>query len=258
MSRIKTKSPVSKEQIDALVSKLQTKKSAVADGLVLANLIRVCFECALKRNELIDLRIEDVSDGGVIKNVIRVGDKEYKITNSAKNILQSHLHLLKSRHYQLYQFRPLFPSKRGHKYSEKNLVNHLKKYFESEINNLTLENIRQAGICHYYDFVSQNKMKTDDECLEYTKDFSRFESLRHTKNVLEDKIQPAGKKPNRFIDYLNEIEILCLKAQNNGRPINNTEYKRLHKRIINDKKLKDYEKNALVNDLKIELEKSTR
>ena len=254
MNSIKTKSPVSKNQIDALISKLEAAKSVVVDGPVLANLIRVCFECALKRNELIDLRIEDVFENGVIKDLIRVGDKEYKITNSAKYVLQNHLNLLKRRHYKLYQFKPLFPSKKGYKYSERNLANHLKKYFENEPKEISLESIRQAGICNHYD--ENKKIMTNEDSLKDTSNFTRTKSLRHIKDILKGEIQPAGKKPDKFIDFLKVIELLSVNAQRDGVEIDKFEYERLKKNIINDIKLRANEKDALLGDLKSEVDKS--
>lgn len=254
MSEIKVKSPASKDQIDKLVLKLETEKSLVMDGFVLANLIRICFECALKRNELIDLTIEDVSEGGVIKDIIRVGDKEYKITNSAKYVLQNHLNLLKSRHYELYQFRPLFPSKIGYKYSERNLANHLKKYFENEPKEISLEIIRQAGICNHY--FENKKIMINEDNLKNTKEFVRTKSLRHVKDILRGEIQPAGKKPDKFIDFLKEIELLGVNAQRDGVEIDKFEYEKLEKNIINDMKLRANEKDALLGDLKNEVDKS--
>lgn len=254
MNGIRVKSPMPRDQIDKLVLKIGTEKSIVMDGSVLANLIRICFECAFKRNELIDLTIEDVSEGKVIKDIIRVGDQNYKITDSAKIILQEHLCLLKLRNYKLYASRPLFPSKKGHKYSEKNLANHLKKYFDKEPNEISLENIRQAGICNYYSEV--RKRMTEEESLKCSLKFARTKSFRHIKRLLMGQIQAAGKKPYRFSDYLKEIELLSFTAQRDGVRIDKIKEKDLQKRIIKDAKLKKTQREELLIDLIKEVNKS--
>jgi hypothetical protein len=224
------------------------------DGAVLANLIRVCFECALKRNELIDLTIEDVSEGGVIKDIVKVGDKDYKITDTARDILQYHLHLLKTKNYKLYPSWPLFPSKKGNKYSEKNLTNHLNKYFKSEPHEISLEIIRQAGICNHY--FKNKKIMINEDNLKNTKDFVRAKSFRHVKDILRGEIQPAGKKPDKLIDYLKVIEELSINAQNESAEIDKVNYQELQKQIMGDFGLSSTERDDLIEVLKCEVDKS--
>jgi integrase len=120
---------VTAAEIEDLLSRLESVNTSSIDGVVLANLVRACFELGLKKGELIDLSIEDVAKGGIVNDIIRIGDDELNLSElpHAKRMLQDHIEYLKKAGYRLYPTKPLFPTrKKKVRYSAKTLDNHLK------------------------------------------------------------------------------------------------------------------------------------
>jgi len=133
MEYIETRPPVTAAEIEDLISRLESVNTSTIDGVVLSNLVCVCSECALKKSELIELSIEDVAKGGVVRDIMRVGDLEFRLSGQAKKMLQSHIDYLKKSGYRLYPTKPLFPTRKKTRYTEKTLDNHLKKAQNSNI-----------------------------------------------------------------------------------------------------------------------------
>jgi integrase len=133
MGYIQTRPPVGAADIDDLIARLDSVKTSKIDGVVLSNLFRVCCECALKKSELIELSIEDVAKGGIVRDILRVGDSELRLSGQAKQVLQNHIDYLKKSGYRLYPTKPLFPTRKKTRYTEKTLGNHLKKAQNSNI-----------------------------------------------------------------------------------------------------------------------------
>ena len=86
-----------------------------------------------------------------------------------------------------------------------NPVEPSKKASDTNETHIGLEQIRQAGICNYYDKLRQ-KGYSASQCIDETKLFARHKSYRATKDLLAGKIQPTGKKVNPVQEYLEEIE----------------------------------------------------
>ena len=133
MAYIQTRPQVGPADIDDLIARLESVKTEVIDEVVLSNLVRVCYECALKKSGLIDLSIEDVAKGGIVRDILRIGDSELKLSGQARKMLQSHIDYLKLSGYRLYPSKPLFPTRKKTRYTEKTLGNHLKKAQNSNI-----------------------------------------------------------------------------------------------------------------------------
>ena len=129
MAYIVTKPPVSETEIEDAINRIASVKTGAIDGVVLSNLVRLCNECGLKKSELIDLSVGDVAKGGVVGDVMRVGDKELRLSEQpqAKKMLQSHIDYLKKNGYQMYPASPLFPTRDKKHYTPRNLDNHLKE-----------------------------------------------------------------------------------------------------------------------------------
>lgn len=127
MGYIKTRSPIPKSEMTKLIETLRAVQKANIDGVVLSNVVRTCHECGLKKGELIDLSIGDVSRGGKVKDSIQVGDSSFKLTEQAKMIIQDHIDYLKEKGYPRYPSRPLFQTKKKKRYTPKTLDNHLKE-----------------------------------------------------------------------------------------------------------------------------------
>ena len=129
MDYIKTRAPVSEQDIENLITTIESVKTPTIDGVVLSNLVRVCYECALRKRELIGLSIKDVAKKGSVGDFMKVGEdeKKVKLSSDAKQILQNHIDYLKRNGYRLYPTYPLFPTKKNERYNGRLLDNHLKK-----------------------------------------------------------------------------------------------------------------------------------
>ena len=127
MDYIKTRLPVPKANIENLFATIESVKTPTIDGVVLSNLARVCYECVLKKSELIELSVGDVAKQGLVGDIMRVGEVEASLSSDAKKVLQDHINYLKRNGYRLYPSSPLFPTKKNLRYKEKQLENHLKK-----------------------------------------------------------------------------------------------------------------------------------
>jgi hypothetical protein len=182
-------------------------KNSNIDGVVISNIIRTCHECGLKKSELMDLSVGDVSKGGKVKDTMRVGKSELRLSERSKGILQEHLDHLKKKGYPRYSNRPLFPTKNNKSYNPKLLDNHFKEATKGlSRDDFTFEKIRQAGICNHYDEMMNNGSSAE-ECLAETKSFARI-SESHLNGILKDKKQQTGKKvlKGKEIDYLKAID----------------------------------------------------
>ena len=134
MDYIETRPPVSRADIEDLLTKVESVKTQAIDEAVLSNLIRICHECMLKKGELIKLSVRDVAKGGVVEDVMRVGGNKVILSKPARQVLQNHIDYLKKNGYRLYPTNPLFPSKKKMPYTKKTLDNHLKEAQNVEIN----------------------------------------------------------------------------------------------------------------------------
>jgi len=126
MDYIHTHPPCSQAEMDELIESLAKVNTLKIDGVVLANIIRTCHECGLKKSELIDLSVGDVSGGGKVNDSMQVGDSTISLSEQAKGIIQRHIDYLKEKRYPRYPSKPLFPTKDNKRYTPKTLDNHLK------------------------------------------------------------------------------------------------------------------------------------
>jgi integrase len=127
MDYIETRPPLSEPDIKNLITTIESVKTPTIDGVVLSNLVRVCYECALRKRELIGLSIKDVAKKGSVGDIMKVGEDKAMLSNDAKQILQNHIDYLKRNGYRLYPTYPLFPTKKNERYNGRLLDNHLKK-----------------------------------------------------------------------------------------------------------------------------------
>jgi site-specific recombinase XerD len=126
MAYIVTKPPVSETEIEDAINRIASVKTGAIDGVVLSNLVRLCNECGLKKSELIGLSVGDVAKGGVVRDVMRIGEDEIILSDPAKQLLQNHIDYLRQSGYRLYPTYPLFPTRWKIRYLAKTLDNHLK------------------------------------------------------------------------------------------------------------------------------------
>jgi len=252
MDYLKPKSPITKGQIKALFMDVEQVKTAKAkiDGVVLSNLLKLCYFCGLRKGELIGLTIRNVSHKRIVKDTITIDGHEVVLALHAKKLLERHIKYLKENGYRLYSSRPLFPTRGNEPYKEKTLQNHLEKIFNDMPDKINLEHIRKAAVCHFYDNLKRAGERPQ-ACLEKTSDFARI-LLRSTKDLLLDQIQPTGVKPYPVGVYLKEIEDLKHSLLNSKDPKDRGDRDAICRKIENDPSLSVAEKN----DLKKSLNKS--
>ena len=92
MDYIETRPPVSRADIEDLLTKVESVKTQAIDGAVLSNLIRICHECMLKKGELIKLSVRDVAKRGVVGDVMQVGEDKVILSGPAKQMLDASSH----------------------------------------------------------------------------------------------------------------------------------------------------------------------
>jgi len=254
MDYIETRPPVSRADIEDLLTKVESVKTQAIDGAVLSNLVRACFDCALKKGKLIELSVGDVAKGGSVGDVMRVDGSEVSLSDQANQVkqrFQNHIDYLKKSGYRLYPTSPLFPTRKKTGYTERQLQNHLAKCSTADI---TLEQVRQAGICSYYENLKQEGL-SPIECLKRTEDFARVEdrrkikNQRHIKNLLVGKIQPTGRKTSSVSEYLGKIEEAAIESNKAESQKGDQIYEEIRREIQNDPYLNEEEKRALKVEL---------
>ena len=156
MNYLKTKSPIAKKHIDTLIKQVKQAKTNNIDGVVLSNLLRLCYEFGLKKGELIRLSVRDVSRGGIVKGPFSFVHEKVVVKAIQKKRLQNHINHLRAEGYKLYPTNPLFPTRRGKsRYIERTLTNHLENFFSQTPVSIGLEKIRKAGVCDFYNHLKK-------------------------------------------------------------------------------------------------------
>jgi len=260
---IQTRPPMTQTEREDLIARVESAKSKNFDGFILSNLVRTSHACALKKAELIKLSIMDVASGGKVREFMEVGDSVIGLSGQAKKFLQGHIDYLKTMKYKMEPQSPLFPTTKGRRYTAKTLDNHLKgaqnpveqskKASDSDKTHIELEQIRQAGICNYYDKLRQ-KGYSASQCIDETKIFARHKSYRATKDLLAGTIQPTGKKVNAVQEYLEEIEEII--SPKKFRIRKKRTPSEIRQAIEKDTNLNMDEKQILKNELEITIKKA--
>lgn len=112
---------------------------------------------------------------------------------------------------------------------------------------ISLEKIRQAGICRHYEQLRDQGL-SPKECLEKTAEFARI-SEKQASGILTDKKQPTGKKTSSFSEYLVEIEMTAAVLKRSGNCKERPNYEEIRRAVEKDAKLNDEEKSALASEL---------
>jgi hypothetical protein len=260
-----TSLPTHKEIISA-IAKIRKVKEPNIDGAVLSNLVRICYECALKKSDLINLTVGDVSKKGKVGEEIRVPGSENprRPTARGKYVIQQHIDDLKDAGYRLYSSYPLFPTKKTkRKYNGRTLDYHLNKALDG--NRINLEEIRQAGIHAFYNSLRSQGI-SDIEGIKLASNFAGI-SERHASDLLKGAIQSTGKKLPPIIRHSKKIRNFEKKVRSVGSldKISPPNYDQIRRSIKKDPKLNDFQEKYLLDELsrtrqtlKKELSRDTR
>ncbi len=113
--------------------------------------------------------------------------------------------------------------------------------------NISLEKIRQAGICRYYKRM-KNKGLSPSDCLKETAKFARISEIQ-TKGILTGNVQSTGKKVSPLFKYLEEIERIEAAIDISGNLKKVRSLEQIYDDIRKDNNLKDDERQILESQL---------
>jgi len=263
MKYIKVEALIPEDQFNTIADRIENTNVDKIDGVVLANLLRVCYQCGLKKRELIEMSIGDVASGGIVREALSEEFGKIEILDDLKAIFQNYISHLKNNEYSIFTLKPLFPTRNKKRYSARLLDNHLKKIIFSALKkcsdakfDLGLEKIRQAGICNHYAQLRQKGL-SPDECLHQTARFVGIDTknsnkIRHLRNLIEGKIQPTGKKPEAphfFSDILRQIEKVRFNPGEMDSAAILEILKKINRAVMQKKNLDEGEKKFLVAEI---------
>jgi len=237
---------ITEDEFLKTLKKVETIYTATIDGMIISNLVRLCYFIALKKGELIDINVGDVTGkGGTVLDKIKVGTKELCLTDEAKIVIVNHYNYLGRKGYKRYKGSPFFPTKKDQRYKAKTLRNHLNSVFDKFNFSVQLEKIKQSGINRFYNNCLKNG-DTEEKCLEKTATFARFDSSKFLSDLLiklrKSEHEHEATKKTPFMSYVSLITSLSLTKNydNKKRRLNS-----VLKKIYKDSRLSDSEKESL-------------
>ncbi|MDQ1326861.1 MAG: Site-specific integrase [Candidatus Poribacteria bacterium] len=187
--------PPTSDDIFALCQHIENYgRDQYIDGIVLANVVRLCFFVGFRLIELINLKIRDINRNGEIVNEVEINTDKIILSEEARDIIQNHIVYLRNNGYETTLAQPLFPiTKKSFFKSRSPKKNKSRHYTKPTIwrhlgictngNFPGFEKIQQAGICYYYETLKQSGDLNSNECLRKTAAFARY-SEDHTKSIL--------------------------------------------------------------------------
>ena len=170
----------------------------------MANLIEAAYYLALKSGELIALRLKDVIVAGdpgrqlVTEINVRQSTTKYRargritVPSTAQQIIFEHYKYALGQHDNGDLDNPLFHSKNKTTITERQLSRNIAKLQPLVPGvKLTLEKVRQTGICHYYDDQKNKANAVDSRAFRNSVKFSG-NSPQETENIIVGSIPAAG------------------------------------------------------------------
>jgi hypothetical protein len=205
MTYLITRPPLGEQDIHQLIHVIQGITNPFRDGRVLSTLVLVCYHFALKRKDLIGLTIGDAfKRSGEVRESVRVGEMGVVSNANVTTVLQDYRTYLRERGYSRRQPAPLFPTKDAKRYEVKQLQYDLQDCFSRFSHGITLEMIRQAGICGHYERKRQEGVPPGI-CFNETVRFARI-TPKQTIAILTGRKIPTGHKEDPFYRYWRRIE----------------------------------------------------
>jgi hypothetical protein len=240
MQAIQTRPSISEDDLIDLAAKVELTNTPFIDGKILSSLIKVVFHCGLKKSDLLELNIGDIVDkkGDIRQSIYGC----IPVTDEVNVIFRDYIDYLKTRGYSRIKSAPLFPTRNKGRYESRQLQYHLGKCIRGLREEIGLEKIRQSGICRFYEKMLVEG-RSVSECLQETTQFSRC-TLRHVEGILKNRIIPAGKKKDPFMEHYKIIE--KIESDNKLIDENIPIYKA---QIENDPKLTVKQRSLLVKEL---------
>ena len=212
---------ITEEEFLKTLKKIETIRTATIDVMIISNLVSLCYFCVLKKGELIDINVGDVTGKrGAVLDKIKVGTKELCLTDEAKIVIVNHYNYLGRKGYKRYKGSPFFPTKKNQRYKAKTLRNHLNYVFDKFNFSIQLEKIKQSGINRFYNDCLKNG-GTEERCLEKTATFARLDSSKFLSGLLKklkkSKHEHEANKKTPFMKYVNLITLLSFTKNYNDK-----------------------------------------
>jgi integrase len=176
-----------KRKILSELSKIEKFNTLKIDGQMISNILRFSCFFGLKKGEIINLNVGDVTEkAGVVPETIRIGGKKFPVTDEIKNLIQDHYQFLWEKGHKRYRSSPLFPTKKHKCHNGRTLIRHMGMALRnSDLSSLNLEDFRKIGINLIY---TECRSEGIDEnlCRGKTKKFAGLTDDRQLKKVLKD------------------------------------------------------------------------
>ena len=199
--------PFNYEKVGEFVKEIsEFRRHRAIEGLVLSYAAELTCLLALKKNEIIRLKIGDVyePEHGIRDQIPgferRVGGVLYPL-NIPEMVKPSLMAYLQAKFGQEITdtSTPLFPKKNGHFYDERSLSRHLEKFVGHYKSAMTWDKIRRIGICCVYDMALENGMG-QIQAMNLASQFGRI-SQKETFDLLRNRIHfPRHKRTMNFWD----------------------------------------------------------
>lgn len=166
------------------------------DTVVVANIIIFTALLALKRDQVLNVRVRQVMNNNqIIPDPIINIKGQYQYVNGPiplpleyRRRMQEYLYYLKNKYNNFGPNMYLFPNKNGKKYNTGKLTRHLEAASTTlDDIKMTLGDIRKSGICNYYQFLRNNR-HSKWNAIYNTADFSG-----HQDRTIDDHIRGCDK-----------------------------------------------------------------
>lgn len=204
-AHIRTKPPIPYPIIEWLICDIEQSKEVLIDGRVLGAALKFAYFLGFRKREILGLRVEHVLDANqAVRSAIIFDGEQISIPAHFTQTIADHCLYLRKYRKKLLPNWPFFPNrKRDKPYDEATIVRHINHFSEVSGYDITIEKIRQSGICRFYDGLgaTQPGYWVQWDALKSTANFARVKSIIHTHNVLIGQIDEWGgrKKPTTLL-----------------------------------------------------------
>jgi hypothetical protein len=201
---IQTKPPIPYAIIDQLISNIEQSKELLIDGRVLGAALRFAYFLGFRKREILNLRIEHVLDANqAVRNAIIFDSEQISVPADFTRTIVDYCSYLRTYRKKLVPDWPFFPNRKKDKpYGETTIVRHINHFSGVFSYDITIEKIRQSGICRFYDGLgaTQPDYYVQFDALESTARFARVRSIIHAHHILIDQIDEWGNRPKPRVE----------------------------------------------------------
>lgn len=190
----------SEERFNEIIGKIDQ------DDWILANIARLVYYAGFHRNEVENVKIGNVRQGGAVVSEIEPflprTRKTYSYTpiilnDESKRIVEDHINKLTNEGYHINAYSPLFPDKKSkQQYVTRTLTRQFKKYFGK----ITFNNLRAYGIQRRQKQLEGMHLSADQRKKELL-NISRHSRSRTTKELIDRDVQKAGKLKKKDLPW---------------------------------------------------------